>query len=327
MTKPLFSLTACLSLARLDCLLLHPCTRRGQQDLRAHSFPPKADSEINNHWSSTFPLDLNQICRSFNLNDLDTTAFPPLTSNDQEQLESIYRPDRSKPCLNHLTCRSSLSSSAPSTSIPSINSVSQKLLAPTMSSQAKSNITLTVEPATTQHENSSTSQLAPNVFDTPKTLSPSNSRDGSLLTSSGPTRTEQPQEGKPMLMVDTNADLEKGTLSPLNSTRFGQPSPLYSPCREYSFAGRVKECTMWPSRQTLEAKAHKEKTNRRAGNCYGLSSRWGELTRLQRILVRIIICLVVVGLGVGLGVGISQAVGGGVYASKDNQNTTIPKSS
>jgi len=81
---------------------------------------------------------------------------------------------------------------------------------------------------------------------------------------------------------------------------------------------------MWPSRQTLEAKAQQEKSGRRAKNCYGLSSRWGALTRTQRLLVWILLALVVVGFGVGLGVGISQATGGGVYTG-NHSSTTIPK--
>jgi len=192
-----------------------------------------------------------------------------------------------------------------------------------MAQHNKPMVNVTAEPTSTQHGNVSSTQLAPNVFDTPKTLSPAISRDGSLLTPSRPVETYTPS-GKPLMQVDTARDVEKGALTPLGSERYGQPSPLYSPCRQYSFTARVKECTMWPSRQTLEAKAHKEKSTRRAKNYYGLSSRWGSLTKMQRLLVWIIIALVIIGCGVGLGVGISQAVGGSVYTGK-NSSTTIPK--
>ena len=84
-----------------------------------------------------------------------------------------------------------------------------------------------------------------------------------------------------------------------------------------SVDGRVKECTMWPSRQTLQA----EEKQRRAARS------WNPLANLkpkQKLWVKILIALVIVALAVGLGVGISRAVGGGVWAGQ-GQTKTIPK--
>ncbi|GAM84704.1 hypothetical protein ANO11243_027030 [Dothideomycetidae sp. 11243] len=169
----------------------------------------------------------------------------------------------------------------------------------------------------------------PNVFDTPKSsISPDESDDHLPRF---PTRPCPAAKGASFgnLRVDTSvvndSDLEKGMLSAPQSARDSSNSPLYGPCREYSVGGRVKECSMWPSRQTLKTRAKQDKTQRRGSTCFGLSKKWGGLTRKQRLWIRVLLVLVVVALGVGVAVGISRAVGGGVYTKGGSKQ--IPGSS
>ena len=83
-----------------------------------------------------------------------------------------------------------------------------------------------------------------------------------------------------------------------------------------SVDGRVKECTMWPSRQAV---MDKRKTDKRKRGCAAFKG----MTRKQRLWVKIIIALLVIAAAVGLGVGISRAVGGGVWAGA-GKNKEIP---
>jgi hypothetical protein len=79
----------------------------------------------------------------------------------------------------------------------------------------------------------------------------------------------------------------------------------------------TKDCTMWPSRVTLQAKAKQEKAKR----------SWNPLLRLnkrQKLIAQIVIALLIVGAAVGIGVGVSRAVGGGVW-SGNGQTKQIPK--
>lgn len=180
--------------------------------------------------------------------------------------------------------------------------------------QSEKNVNgLTVEPVMT---NTSSNQLAPNVFDTPRTLSPSTSINGSL---------NKQAHAKPTLTVNADADLEKGALTPMDSTRNLALSPLYSPCQEYKVSGQVQECSVWPSKTTLKQKAHNEKSGRRAANCYGLTRAWGNMSKKQRTYAKILLALCLLALVAGLGVGITRAVGGGVWSSP-NSAKTIPKS-
>ncbi|KAF2644262.1 hypothetical protein P280DRAFT_228402 [Massarina eburnea CBS 473.64] len=76
-----------------------------------------------------------------------------------------------------------------------------------------------------------------------------------------------------------------------------------------SVDGRVKECTMWPSRQTI---MEKKKMSKRAKGC----NLFRNLNSKQRLWAKILIAALVVAAAVGLGVGITRAVGGGVWKSK-----------
>lgn len=102
-------------------------------------------------------------------------------------------------------------------------------------------------------------------------------------------------------------DLESGVPLSVAST---QQAP------KVSVDGRVKECTMWPSRQAV---MDKRKSYQRKRGC----AFFRNLTNKQRMWAKIIIALLVVAAAVGLGVGISRAVGGGVWAGQ-GKNREIP---
>ncbi|KAF2200753.1 hypothetical protein GQ43DRAFT_62340 [Delitschia confertaspora ATCC 74209] len=119
---------------------------------------------------------------------------------------------------------------------------------------------------------------------------------------------QQPATSKVHLSVYEH-DLEAGTpLSAATTTTATHP--------KVSVDGRVKECTMWPSRQTV---LEKKKATKRARGC----AFFKNLTAKQRLWAKIIIALVIVAAAVGLGVGISRAVGGGVWAG-DHESKPIP---
>lgn len=101
-------------------------------------------------------------------------------------------------------------------------------------------------------------------------------------------------------------DLEHGV--PLSVASTQQP--------KVSVDGRVKECTMWPSRQAV---IDKRKSYQRKRGC----AFFRNMTNKQRLWAKIAIALLVVAAAVGLGVGISRAVGGGVWAG-DGKNKDIP---
>jgi hypothetical protein len=91
-------------------------------------------------------------------------------------------------------------------------------------------------------------------------------------------------------------DPESGV--PLSAATTQQP--------KVSVDGRVKECTMWPSRQAI---MEQKKLSQRAKGC----SFFHTLSNKQRLWAKIIIALFLVAAAAGTGVGISKAVGGGVW--------------
>ncbi|KAF2684814.1 hypothetical protein K458DRAFT_27251 [Lentithecium fluviatile CBS 122367] len=104
-------------------------------------------------------------------------------------------------------------------------------------------------------------------------------------------------------------DLEAGSTPglPLSAATTQQP--------KVSVDGRVKECTMWPSRQTI---TERRKMSKRAKGC----KLFGGLTSKQRLWAKIVIALFVIAAAVGLGIGISKAVGGGIWKG-DRQSGPI----
>ena len=108
-----------------------------------------------------------------------------------------------------------------------------------------------------------------------------------------------PQSKTHLDVVTLERDMEAGL--PLSTATTQQPKS--------SVDGRVKECTMWPSRQAV---IDQRKTYKRTRGC----NLFKNLTNKQRLWAKIIIALIVVAAAVGLGVGISRAVGGGVWAGQ-----------
>ncbi|KAF2832102.1 hypothetical protein CC86DRAFT_312902 [Ophiobolus disseminans] len=115
-----------------------------------------------------------------------------------------------------------------------------------------------------------------------------------------------PQSKTHLDVVTFERDVEAGL--PLSTATTQQPKS--------SVDGRVKECTMWPSRQAV---IDQRKTYKRTRGC----NLFKNLTSKQRLWAKIIIALVVVAAAVGLGVGISRAVGGGVWAG-EGKSKEIP---
>lgn len=99
-------------------------------------------------------------------------------------------------------------------------------------------------------------------------------------------------------------DLESGLIRPSVSNDLPKKS----------VDGRVKECTVWPSQQTLKEKARSEK--RRRGRM-----PWRNLNKRQMLYLKLAVILVLIGLVVGLGVGITKAVGGGVWSGRGEQHS------
>jgi hypothetical protein len=104
-------------------------------------------------------------------------------------------------------------------------------------------------------------------------------------------------------------DLEAGSTPglPLSTATTQQPKT--------SVDGRVKECTMWPSRQTI---TERRKMSKRAKGC----KLFGSLNSKQRLWAKIAIAMFIIAAAVGLGIGISKAVGGGIWKG-DHQDAPI----
>lgn len=117
-----------------------------------------------------------------------------------------------------------------------------------------------------------------------------------------------PQSKTHLGVTTYERDVEAGV--PLSAATTQQPKT--------SVDGRIKECTMWPSRQAV---MDQRKTARRTRGC----AFFRNLTNKQRLWAKIVIALLVVAAAVGLGVGISRAVGGGVWAGQ-GKSKEIPHS-
>lgn len=129
----------------------------------------------------------------------------------------------------------------------------------------------------------------------------------------------QHPESRSHLEVDRNKnDIESGLLTVNNANGLPLSAVTTQSQPKVSMDGRVKECTVWPTKQTLQDRARASKAKRRTCQC------WGRLTKKQKIITEVLIGLTVVALAVGLSVGISRAVGGGVWAGT-GQSHTIPK--
>lgn len=132
-------------------------------------------------------------------------------------------------------------------------------------------------------------------------------------------------------------DLESGLQGNRNLTPFASHSALdlpaarpvasYATTQKHSIDGRPKECTMWPTKETLREKAKAQKAKEQNTKWGGsMKTKWDSMTKKQRLYIQILVILLIVALAVGLGIGISRAVGGGVWAGK-GESHSIPDTS
>lgn len=115
-------------------------------------------------------------------------------------------------------------------------------------------------------------------------------------------------------------DLEAGVRTPLAADA------------EQPFTGKVsvdcnKECTMWPSKQTLMQSRKSEKKKRRDQRMLGcgpVRDFWAKFTKRQRLYIKIAMALFFIAVIVAIAVGITVAVNGTVYVS-DGHQEQIPE--
>lgn len=153
------------------------------------------------------------------------------------------------------------------------------------------------------HEDLNTSaqtqrQPIPNVYQTPSSLEPA-----------------QPRAALRPSIVTNEKDLEAGASTPLARNE------------ENPFTSKVsvdinKECTMWPSKQTLIDNRKAEKKRRRdgklCGGCGPVRDFWATFTKRQKLISKIVVAILLVAAMVGIAVGVTVAVNGTVYASEDS---------
>ena len=124
---------------------------------------------------------------------------------------------------------------------------------------------------------------------------------------------------------DSTADLEKGLRPQISSVPnlTGVSSrPSQDVLRQQQQQPPPHDCPVWPTKQTLKAKARAMKLERRmqrsergyCGCCVALREQY-RLKGRMKLWVKILIGLLIVAVAVGLGIGISKAVGGGVWAN------------
>ncbi|KAK4500060.1 hypothetical protein PRZ48_008246 [Zasmidium cellare] len=116
--------------------------------------------------------------------------------------------------------------------------------------------------------------------------------------------------------VSTNVfekDVESGNVTPLSTTDDENPFT-----KDHGIENN-KECSMWPSRQTLRQKQKEERKLKRdqrgLASCAPVRNRWSKLNKKQRLLVKVLVALFLVGVAVAIGVGISVAVKGTYYVA------------
>jgi hypothetical protein len=166
--------------------------------------------------------------------------------------------------------------------------------------------------------------LAPNVFDTPKSLSP-------VVTVDSPSTPEVEQLtpfyaapsaeiSRQTLPTAHDNDLEAARKEGYFITSNPIASDLNLPCEmatvsavptgsRLSFDGRTKECTMWPTKQTLRNQDRAERAKRRAARacgCNSINAWWSSISKKQRLWFKILVAAFLVAIACGLGIGISK---------------------
>lgn len=183
----------------------------------------------------------------------------------------------------------------------------------------------TIEPNNEQ----STNLLTPNVFDTPKTLTPVATQDDRSPMvpfynhpSAQASQQTMPSMKSPMMVYETDLEAGRATNSNLDLSGSRTNASSYRP----SFDTRPKECSMWPTKETIREQARAEKAKKMSKRGCGIGQvrmAWADLDKKQRLWFKIALALFLVAIAVALGVGITKAVGGGVWAS-NGQQKTIP---
>jgi len=146
------------------------------------------------------------------------------------------------------------------------------------------------------------------------------------IASAQPSLQSLPSKKEPNVAV-YETDLEAGRPCDATPTPLGSQSALDLPYAlpvatndsyyKRSFEGRTKECTIWPTKETLRDKAKAQKVKKQQKTWHGcLKTKWDDMSKKQRIWVRVLVLLVIVALAFGLGIGISRAVHAGIYAGK-----------
>lgn len=119
-------------------------------------------------------------------------------------------------------------------------------------------------------------------------------------------------------------DLEAGNDAPLTPS-----SEDEHPFSQRLAVDHSKECTMWPSKQTLKEKYQAEKQKRRQKKgikaLNPVRERWSAMSSRSKLISKILFALFIVGIAVALGVGISVAVKG-TYYSGEGSNKGIEQS-
>lgn len=165
--------------------------------------------------------------------------------------------------------------------------------------------------STPSHESDLSSVMAPITPAVEKELGFDSSNPFSAFYNHPEARRSMDEKLAPTLPTTQNSKTHlevTGYETDLESGSGISPAPtLQNP--KVSVDGRVKECTMWPSRQD---QLERKKRVKRARGC----RLWRNLGNKQRLWIKIAIALLIVAAAVGLGIGISKAVGGGVWSGQ-----------
>ncbi|KAK0261794.1 hypothetical protein LTR91_024446 [Friedmanniomyces endolithicus] len=117
--------------------------------------------------------------------------------------------------------------------------------------------------------------------------------------------------------LNDNTSTTAHTLTPLSAT--ANHNPDTNPFTSKVSVEHSKECTMWPSKQTLmqDKAAARQKKNSRKGyaGCAPARAWWAQFDRRHKLVMKVLIALFVVGAIVGICVGISVAVHGTYYSN------------
>ncbi|KAF2857084.1 hypothetical protein K470DRAFT_159232 [Piedraia hortae CBS 480.64] len=144
---------------------------------------------------------------------------------------------------------------------------------------------------------------------------PTTSTFGASIEKSAMTSSVLTPAGSAEKLAPFETDMESGAATPLS---INDENPFTN-----KVSVDIKECRMWPSRQTLVQQRQEEKRRRRADkgllSCAPIKDRWSNLSKRQRLAIRIVMAVLVVGILIAVGVGISAAVNGTYWKNGKQQ--------